>query len=143
MHNFNSRIIIVTGAACRFAHAGGIVIVVDINEAAGHEVANSLQALGGKGVYMHYDLFDINGGDKLIEQAINQFGQVDVLVNNAYPTGMIPAGPIENKSMDGSQKTMQAVFPHMKENQFCRIINMCSLNGCNMALLLISYVRVQ
>lgn len=89
--------------------AGGIVIVADINEAAGHEVANSLEALGGKGVYMPYDLFDINGGVKLIEQAISQFGQVDILVNKAYPTGMISAGPIE-KLMGGYQKIMQAGF---------------------------------
>ncbi len=150
MHIFDNKIIIVTGAgqgigqgvARRFARAGGTVIVADINADAGQKTADSLKALGGKGVYMPYDLFDVSGGDKLIEQTISQFGQVDVLVNNAYPTGMIPAKPIENKSMNDYQKTMQAgffaivnimnaVFPYMKAKQYGRIINMCSLNGVN------------
>lgn len=150
MHSFNNRIIIVTGAAQgigkgvarRFARAGGTIIVADINADNGQATADSLQALGGKGVYMPYDLFDVNGGDKLIEQVISQFGKVDVLVNNAYPTGMTLPGPIENKTMQDYQKTMQAgflaivnimnaAFVHMKQKQYGRIINMCSLNGVN------------
>ncbi|ASP48285.1 SDR family NAD(P)-dependent oxidoreductase [Cognaticolwellia beringensis] len=150
MHIFDNKIIIVTGAgqgigqgvSRRFARAGGTVIVADINVDAGQQTANSLQALGGKGYYIPYDLFDVNGGEKLVDQVVAQFGQVDVLVNNAYPTGLIPPGPIESKPMDGYYKTMQAgffaivnimnaVFPHMKERQFGRIINMCSLNGVN------------
>ena len=118
MHIFDNKIIIVTGAgqgigqgvSRRFARAGGTVIVADINVDAGQQTANYLQALGGKGYYIPYDLFDVNGVEKLIVQIVDQFGQVDVLVNNAYPSGLIPPGPIESKPMDGYHKTMQAGF---------------------------------
>lgn len=150
MYKFDSRVIIVTGAgqgigqgvARRFARAGGTVIVADINAETGQKTADSLAKLGGNGVYMPYDLFDENGGDTLVEATMSQFGRVDVLVNNAYPTGMTPVGPIESKSLDSYQTTMQAgffsvvnimnaAFPHMKVRQYGRIINMCSLNGVN------------
>lgn len=150
MSGFNNKIIIVTGAgqgigqgvARRFAREGGTVVVADVNADTAQETAASLQELGGRGVYMPYDLFDVHGGERLVEQVIDQFGQVDVLVNNAYPTGMTPAGPMENKSIEVYQKIMQAgflavvdsmnaVFPHMKARQYGRIINMCSLNGVN------------
>jgi NAD(P)-dependent dehydrogenase (short-subunit alcohol dehydrogenase family) len=150
MSAFKNKIIIVTGAgqgigqgvARRFAREGGTVVVADINAEAGQDTADSLQALGGKGVYVHYDLFEEHGGQQLIEQTIGLFGQLDVLVNNAYPTGMTAAGPMEDKPIDVYQKTMQAgflavvdsmnaAFLHMKKRQYGRIINMCSLNGVN------------
>jgi len=150
MAAFDQKIIIVTGAgqgigrgvARRFAREGGTVVVADIDETAGRDTVDSLPALGGRGVYMHYDLFEETGGQTLVEKTISEFGRVDVLVNNAYPTGMAPAAPIESKPIAIYQKIMQAgffaivdsmnaVFPHMKEQQFGRIINMCSLNGVN------------
>jgi len=150
MTSITEKIIVVTGAgqgigqgvARRFAREGCTVIVADINEKAGQETADSLQSLGGKGIYLPYDLFDQHGGDELIAETIDLYGQVDVLVNNAYPTGMTRAGPMENKSIEVYQKIMQAGFlaivnimnaalPHMKAKQNGRIINMCSLNGVN------------
>lgn len=147
---FKGKIIVVTGAgqgigqgvARRFSREGGTVIVADINEKAGQETAESLQSLGGKGIYLPHDLFDELAGEALIAKTIELCGQVDVLVNNAYPTGMVAAGPMESKPIEAYQKIMQAgflanvslmnaVFPFMKAKQYGRIINMCSLNGVN------------
>ncbi len=145
-----NRVAIVTGAALgigrgiarRYAREGATVIVADFNDEAGAETAASLSELGGNGVFVHYDLFDLNSGSALIDTAINDFGKVDILVNNAYPTGVRQPGPIEAFPVEHFQKmmlagyvaivqTMKDVLPHMQAKKFGRIINMCSLNGVN------------
>ena len=106
MSQFEDRVVVVTGAAQgigegvarRFAREGASVVVADINAEAGQATADALADLGGKGVFMPYDLFDFASGDALIAQTEEQFGKVDVLVNNAYPTFMGKAAPMESKS---------------------------------------------
>ena len=105
MSEFENRVVIVTGAAQgigqgvsrRFAREGATVVVADVNAEIGQATAESLAGLGGRGVYMPYDLFDFASGDALIAETEKQFGKVDVLVNNAYPTTMGKAGPMESK----------------------------------------------
>lgn len=77
----------------------------------------------------------------VVEQTIAQYGHLDILVNNAYPTGTRPAR-LETREDDEFQRAftggfmsawwaMQAAFPSMQQNQWGRIINICSLNGVN------------
>jgi NAD(P)-dependent dehydrogenase (short-subunit alcohol dehydrogenase family) len=146
----DGKVAIVTGAAMgigagvarRFAREAATVIVADFNAEAGDKTADALTGLGGKGVFMPFDLFDLDSGTALIENTIEQFGQVDILVNNAYPTSAGKTAAIEEQPMEQYQKTtlagylaivslMKAVFPHMRDRHYGRIINMCSLSGVN------------
>lgn len=121
MLSFDKKIVLVTGAgqvigqggARRFAREGATVIVAELNSDAGQATADSLQALGGKVIFIPYDIFDVSGGEKLIEHVIVQFGRVDVLINNACPTSMIPAGPIESKKCMDTIKLCKRFFSQL------------------------------
>ncbi|MEV5833087.1 SDR family oxidoreductase [Nocardia sp. NPDC052112] len=94
------RIVIVTGAgrgigrahALAFAAAGARVVVNDLGsaldgaatgETPAEQVVAEIKALGGEAVANGDDVADWNGARNLIHQAIDTFGGLDVLVNNA------------------------------------------------------------
>ena len=87
MGSMKDKVIIITGGASGqgaaearlFAREGGKVVVTDISEA-GHTVA---EALGGAGHFVHHDVTDEAGWAKVIDQTLDCFGRLDVLVNNA------------------------------------------------------------
>ena len=83
--------IIVTGAgsgigegiAKRLAAEGGKVIVNDINEARGQRVVDEITAAGGTACFFKADMTDSAQVKALVDAAITQYGQLDVMVNNA------------------------------------------------------------
>jgi NAD(P)-dependent dehydrogenase (short-subunit alcohol dehydrogenase family) len=76
----------------------------------------------------------------MVDRAVEHFGGVDILVNNAWGGGTFRRA--ENKS-DAEMRhgldmnvwacfwAMQAAFPHLKASGRGRIINLCSINGVN------------
>jgi NAD(P)-dependent dehydrogenase (short-subunit alcohol dehydrogenase family) len=142
------QVVVVTGAAdglgkaftSRFAAEGYQVVAADINDKAGNDLRLALEAEGGKVVYRHCDVTQKEQVLALLNGAIEQFGAVQVLINNAVPPGTLT--PIEEKSDEEFQRqldgglfaarwAMNAVFDSMKKQRFGRIINLCSLNGVN------------
>jgi NAD(P)-dependent dehydrogenase (short-subunit alcohol dehydrogenase family) len=94
------RVVIVTGAgrgigrghALEFARQGARVVVNDLgaatdgrgrSEGPAGEVADAIRALGGEAVVNGDDVADWEGAGRLIKTAIESFGRLDVLVNNA------------------------------------------------------------
>jgi NAD(P)-dependent dehydrogenase (short-subunit alcohol dehydrogenase family) len=144
-----SKVAIITGAgggigealARAFAREGYTVVVAEIDEASGQRVADSLASFGGHGLFVRTDVADMAQVKAMVDSTIDRCGRVDVLVNNAYPTGkgMTSVADIERQRMqhsmaagfDAVHVAMQAVYPIMKAKGFGRIINMCSLNGVN------------
>lgn len=85
-------VVIVTGAGgpgCgraisgRFAHDGAVVIVSDINEAAGLETVRSIEGAGRRAVFFGADVRNDSQVRDLISFAESSFGGLNVLVNNA------------------------------------------------------------
>jgi 3-hydroxybutyrate dehydrogenase len=116
------------GIAEEFAKAGMRVVLADLNADAAKAAAAKL---GGLGVGC-----DVTREDQL-EAALDQAGDVDVLVNNA---GMQHVAPIEEFPVAKFEfmlrlmvvaafMAIQRVFPHMKQQRWGRIINMASING--------------
>ncbi|MFK0573389.1 SDR family oxidoreductase [Endozoicomonas sp.] len=86
-----NRVVIVTGAggglgkayALGFAAEGAKVIVNDINEKAATEVVQVIVEAGGEAVANHNDITDYEESALIVKQAIDAFGDLHVVVNNA------------------------------------------------------------
>jgi len=73
------------GAACAraFAQAGAKVVASDVNEVGGASLTKDIAAAGGYAVFRRADVGSKSDADGLIRSAVEQFGRLDVLVNNA------------------------------------------------------------
>jgi NAD(P)-dependent dehydrogenase (short-subunit alcohol dehydrogenase family) len=88
---FADQTVIVTGGAggigraCAefFANEGAAVVIADIDVAGGETVAGDITKGGGKAIFRQTDVGDAASATALIDAAIEQFGRLDVLVNNA------------------------------------------------------------
>jgi NAD(P)-dependent dehydrogenase (short-subunit alcohol dehydrogenase family) len=82
---------IVTGAASgfgrttaqRFAEEGAQVVVVDIDAAKGNETVDLIAEAGGTALLVVADIADVGGARAAVTAAVDRFGGLDVMVNNA------------------------------------------------------------
>ena len=90
MGSLDGRVAIITGAgrglgrehALLFAAEGAQVVVNDLGDAA-EVVAEEIRGAGGEAVASTHDIMSWDGGEGLIASAVDAFGRLDVLVNNA------------------------------------------------------------
>ena len=86
-----AKVAIVTGAGSGFGEAiarlyaeeGARVVLADINDAAGEQVADGIRAAGGDAIYVHADVSDADSVQSLIDHAVEHYGELDIIVNNA------------------------------------------------------------
>ena len=73
------------GAACAraFAEEGAHVVVADVNEVGGTALVRDIAADGGMAIFCRADVGDKGDAERLIAHAVQNFGRLDVLVNNA------------------------------------------------------------
>jgi NAD(P)-dependent dehydrogenase (short-subunit alcohol dehydrogenase family) len=154
MGNISGKVAIVTGAgrgigraiALTFAHAGAKVVVASRTQATVDRLVGEIQKSGGAAIGLTCDVGQRDQVFALAERAHQEFGALDILVNNAQAHG--PAStpsntwnlqPLETFDEDDWEHTyrtgllatlwgMKAVFPYMK-NQGGKIINMSSMAG--------------
>lgn len=86
-----AKVAVVTGAGSGFGEAiarlyaeeGARVVLADINDAAGEQVADGIRAAGGDAIYVHADVSDADSVQSLIDHAVEHYGELDIIVNNA------------------------------------------------------------
>jgi 3-hydroxyacyl-CoA dehydrogenase/3a,7a,12a-trihydroxy-5b-cholest-24-enoyl-CoA hydratase len=150
-HRFDNKVVVITGAgaglgksyALFFAKKGAKVVVNDLgtshqgtglNSKAADSVVAEIKAAGGHAV-ANYD--SAEEGDKIIKTAIDAYGRVDVLINNA--------GILRDKSFKKMTKEdwdlivrvhlnavfacTKAAYPYMQKQNYGRIINVSSPAG--------------
>jgi 3-oxoacyl-[acyl-carrier protein] reductase len=141
------RVAIVTGGghgigkayAARLAAEGAKLVIAELDEKAGEGVAAELIASGGEALAVRTDVADRSSAENMAAAAIERFGRIDVLVNNAAIFATIPMSrsPFDQISIDEWDRMMQvnlkgtwlascAVIPHMRARGYGKIINVSS-----------------
>ncbi|AZN29630.1 SDR family oxidoreductase [Flaviflexus salsibiostraticola] len=138
------KVAVVTGAgsgfgeatAVLFAKEGASVVVVDIDGAAATAVADAIAADGGTAIAVAADVADPESVKGFIDRAVEEFGQLDILFNNAgiYRPGNVEETSIEDwdRSTDVNLKSvflgMKYAMPHLKKTKG-NVISTASAGG--------------
>src|SRR6059036_4117983 len=148
------RVAVVTGAArgigreiaLLMAQLGARVVVNDYGgseagqgttQAPANEVVEEIRKAGGQAVANYDSVATMSGGERIVQTAIDAFGRVDIVVNNA---GILRDRMIFNMSeeewdavidthLKGTFAVTRAAAPLMREQKWGRFINMTSTSG--------------
>ena len=152
--SFKDRVVIVTGAgaglgrchALEFARRGAKVVVNDLggkvdgsggSSEAAQKVVEEIKALGAEAIANGASVSDRAGAETIVADAINKWGRVDVVVNNA---GILRDKSFSKMELDdfelvvkvhllGSAYVTKAAWPHMNNQKYGRIIMTTSSSG--------------
>lgn len=122
-------------AKCLASRGAKVVVNAFNNIARGEEVVEEIKATGGEAIAIRADVSKESEIKRLLEQAGNELGPVDILVPNATPDQ--PQKPIEEYDEEFYRSMLdffvlspflltQIALPAMKEKGFGRIINITS-----------------
>ncbi len=131
------------GAACAqsLADAGAAVLVTDVQETAGKEVAGAIEGAGGRAAFMPLDVTDEAQWQEAVAAAVERFGGLDVLVNNA---GMEIYSPVHETTLEdwrrlqavnvdgvflGTKHGIRAMMPGGASGRGGSIVNISSVAG--------------
>lgn len=151
---FDGKVAIVTGAggglgrshALLLASRGAQVVVNDLGgsvdgEGAETQAADAVVAqikeAGGNAVANYASVTDVDAANALVQQALDTFGRVDIIINNAGILRDVSFHKMEKSQWDavidvhltGTMNVTKAAWPHLREQGYGRILNTTSAAG--------------
>jgi NAD(P)-dependent dehydrogenase (short-subunit alcohol dehydrogenase family) len=127
--------------ALLFAQNGASIVVNGNNEERGNAVAEEIQAMGGKAVFIKASVASREDAQALAQKTVEQYGKIDVLINNAgINIDMKDRGPIHEfpdeiwekimrVDLDGVYHCSKAALKYMTTAGYGKIINVSSIVG--------------
>ena len=120
-----------------FAEAGADVVVAELNSATGPETAAEIRAKGRQALFVETDVTRLHSVRSMVDRALDRFGKIDFLMNNAGIVHWEPAETVAESdwrkvfevNLDGLFFCCQAVARPMIERRAGRIINIASMSG--------------
>jgi len=144
---FDGRVAAVTGAgrgigrayALLLGQLGAKVVVNDLGGSTlgrgqdtgpADEVVEQIQAAGGTAAANYGDVSTVDGGKSVIDTAVDEFGAIDIVVNNAgnIVWGSLPGATAETIEahwavhVRGSFNTLHAAWPYFLEKDYGRVV---------------------
>lgn len=145
MDRLKDKVAIVTGAgsgigraiAQKFTQEGAKVVVADYNEETAKETAGMISQTGGQAIVSKTDVSRAEEVEQMIKLAVDNFGGLDIMVNNA---GVAPMADVSSTTDEIWQKTIdvdlkgvflgiKAAIPEMEKRGKGKIINTASIAG--------------
>ncbi|MFC5650381.1 SDR family NAD(P)-dependent oxidoreductase [Paenibacillus solisilvae] len=146
MFKLNDRVALVTGGnkglgfamSNALAGAGANVVLTSRDLGMAQSSAEAIaQATGRHTLGLEVDVTDTDQVETMVQSVVEQFGRIDILINNAGINIRKPIDELDEESWDLVQNTnlkapflcTRAVAKHMKNQQYGRIINVSSMLG--------------
>jgi 3-oxoacyl-[acyl-carrier protein] reductase len=139
------KVCIITGAgqgigkyyANRLAAEGAKIVIAEYNEESGQVAVNEITATGNEACFIQTDVSDENSAINMAKKAVEKYGRIDVLINNAAIFASLGFKSYDQIPVDEWDRVMavnlkglwfccKAVIPYMKEQKKGKIINTSS-----------------
>jgi NADP-dependent 3-hydroxy acid dehydrogenase YdfG len=143
--NMKGKVVVITGASsglgeatARLLSAEGAHVVLGARRADRlKSLTNELTGRGGKAIAVTTDVTQRDQVKKLVDTAVQAYGRIDVMINNA---GLMPQAPLERLKIDewdrmidvnikGVLYGIAAALPHMQRQKSGHFINVSSVAG--------------
>ena len=150
---FDDKVVIVTGAggglgkehAIEFAKRGAKVVVNDLGSSvdgsgasdSANEVVENIKSTGGEAIANGASVTDLNAVKEMVNETMEKWGRVDVLVNNAgilrdksfHKMSIEDFNLVMSVHFEGTLNCTHTVFPIMREQNYGRVIFTSSSSG--------------
>lgn len=151
---YDGKVAIITGAggglgrqhALLMAKRGALIVVNDLggsvdgtgaNASAAQKVVDEIKAAGGEAVADHNSVATPEGGEAIVQTAIDTYGRVDIVINNAGILrdkafhNMEPdlLNPVLDVHLKGAFYVTKPAFVRMREQGYGRIVSTSSAAG--------------
>src|SRR5713101_7481627 len=144
-NNIEGKVVVITGASgglgeatARFLSAQGASVVLGARRVDRiRTLADELTSGGGKALAIKTDVTHLEQGQALVDAAVQTYGRIDVMINNA---GLMPQAPLERLKIDEWNRMIDVnikgvlcgiavALPYMKQQKAGHIVNVSSVAG--------------